>query len=546
MTTVPATIRGYPDLHEHLGALEAAGLLVRVTRPIDKDTELHPLVRWQFRGGIPEAERKAFLFESVTDPLGHRYDIPVAVGVLAANREIYRIGIGCDRLEDLAATWSQAMEHPVPPTLVEDPPCQEIVVEGDALDLPHVGLDGLPVPISTPGWDAGPYTTTSHYITRDPDTGIQNVGNYRGQVKGPRTLGMNPSLELRPGIYAHWRKHKERGTALPCAVVIGCPPAVTFAAVQKAPETMDELSLAGGLVGASINVARARTVDLLVPAEAEIVIEGYIRTDVLEPEGPVGESHGYVNLQEYNAVLEVTAITRRRRAVLTSIISQVTPSESSLIKRVAYEPMFLAHLQDIGLRQVVRVGLHEPLTNLRKVIVLQHRRGAPRTEVWRALYAAAAFQPAMGKLVVAVDEDIDPDNADAILWALSYRMRPHEDMTMLEHKSAGHGPRMPGEDSALLFDATLKSPFPPVSLPKREFMDRARVIWEELGLPKLAPEEPWFGYELGDWPAALDEQARRATEGHYFETGEGHRAARRADVAMNQDVVHEEPRGRTT
>ena len=102
---------------------------------------------------------------------------------------------------------------------------------------------------------------------------------------------------------------------------------ISYASVQKLPENLDELAVAGALAGGPINVVRAKTVDLLVPAEAEIVIEGLINTELLEPEAPFGESHGYVNLQEYNAFMEVTAITRRRHPILTSFISQVTPSE---------------------------------------------------------------------------------------------------------------------------------------------------------------------------------------------------------------------------
>src|SRR5262245_62059809 len=102
---------------------------------------------------------------------------------------------------------------------------------------------------------------------------------------------------------------------------------------------LDETAVAGALAGGPINVVRAKTVDLLVPAEAEIVVEGLINTEMLEPEAPFGESHGYVNLQEYNAFMEVTAITRRRDAILTSFVSQVTPSESSVIRRVAMEPV---------------------------------------------------------------------------------------------------------------------------------------------------------------------------------------------------------------
>src|SRR5437016_13599737 len=209
---------------------------------------------------------------------------------------------------------------------------------------------------------------------------------------------MNPSLELRPGIYNHWKKLRARGIKkLPTAVVLGAPPCVTFASVQKIPERLDEMHVAGALVGAPLNVVKARTVDLLIPAEAEIVIEGLIDTEYLEPEAPFGESHGHVNLQEFNAYMDVTCITRRRDPILTSIISQVTPSESSLIKRVALEPLFLDHLRNaLGIRGVKRVSMHEPLTNLRKVVVLIMDRNAPRTEVWRALYGAAAWNRAAG------------------------------------------------------------------------------------------------------------------------------------------------------
>ena len=531
--------RGYPDLHDHLKALEKAGLLITVKRLINKDTEMHPLVRWQFRGGIEEKDRKAFLFTNVTDSKKRKYDIPVVVGVLAANREIYRLGMGCE-LDKINETWIRAMANPIPPRIVTDAPCHEIVIKGRDLDKPGKGLDAIPVPISTPGWDNAPYTTLSQYITKDPDTGIQNMGIYRGQVKAPRRLGMNPSLELRPGIFVHWEKMKARGKKLPAAVVLGCPPCVAFTSAQKLPETLDELHVAGGLVGSPINVVKAKTVDLYVPAEAEIVIEGLIDTEYLEPEAPFGESHGHVNLQEYNAFMDITCITRRRNAILTSIISQVTPSESSLIKRVALEPLFLDHLRSkLGIQGVKRVSMHEPLTNLRKVLVVIVDRKTPPTEVWRALYGAAALLRAGGKYVIAVNEDIDPDNADALLWAMSYRANPELDLQILKHRDQGHGPRSQrngGQDASVLIDATLKEDFPPISLPKREYMERAKEIWEELGLPKLKPQAPWFGYSLGEWSEELDHAAQLAVKSEYFETGKLIAKRRRKDVKMNTEV----------
>src|ERR1700741_461406 len=121
--------RTYSDLHAHIAALEKNGLLIRVKRPINKDTEMHALVRWQFRGGIPEAERKAFLFENVTDSKGRKYDMPVAVGVLATNQKIYSGALGC-AIADIAKQWNRAENHKIEPVMVENPACQDIVYQG--------------------------------------------------------------------------------------------------------------------------------------------------------------------------------------------------------------------------------------------------------------------------------------------------------------------------------------------------------------------------------------------------------------------------------
>lgn len=539
----PQPSRGYPDLHDHVLALQRAGLLVVVDEPINKDTAMHPLVRWQYRGGIAERDRRAFLFTQPTDGKGAHYDIAVLVAGLAANPEVYRIGFGRP-LDEIGAAWVEAIAAPLEPRLVATAPCHDICIVGEALDRAGNGLDGLPVPISTPGFDNAPYLSAGHYITKDPDTGRQNVGNYRGQLKAPRRLGMNPSVELRAGIYAHWLKYKARGEPMPCAVVVGCPPVVSYAAVQKMPEALDELWVAGALAGTPINVVRAKTVDLVVPAEAEIVIEGFIDTQYLEPEAPFGESHGYVNLQEYNAFMNVTAITRRRNAILTSFISQVTPSESSVIRRVAMEPLYLHHLRSVlAIPSVLRVAMHEPLTSLYAVIGIQFARGTAETEIWRALNGASTLHRFAGKWIVAVDEDIDPQNADALLWAMSYRCQPQHDLLVVPHKHPGHGPRGPrddGETASVLINATLKGTYAPVALPRREFMEEAKLIWERLGLPALEPETPWHGYELGYWPADLERQARMAAASDYFSLGRDMSNRRRSDVAMNTPVGRDE------
>ena len=531
--------RGYRDFQEHLAALDAAGLLVTIDEPVNKDTELHPLVRWQFRGGIAEADRRAFLFTNVTDSRGRSFDIPVVVGALAANQEIYRIGLNVP-LAEIGALWTRAMGNPIPPKMVTDAPCQEVVITGDGLLGEDHGLDALPVPISTPGYDAAPYFTATTVVTRDPETGVQNMGTYRAGLKASNRLAVRMASRTGgAGGYLHWLKYKERGEAtMPCAVVVGAPPVVAYLGPQKLSPTRDEVEVAGALAGAPINMVQCKTLDLMVPAEAEMVIEGLVDVEYLEPEAPFGESHGHIALEDYNMILEVTAITMKAKPVLASIISQVTPSESSVIKRVAYEPMFLAHLRDtLGIGGVKRVVLHEPLTNIRKVIFVVMERGVARTEVWRALYGTASLRADCGKYVIAVNDDIDPTNGDAVFWALAYRANVLADVEVLHHRPRGHGPKTGAmdEDGSLLIDATLKSDMPPLALPKREFMEGARVLWEKLGLAPLAAEQPWHGYDMGDWCEAWDQAAKRAVAGDYAESG------RRTAQRRVKDVIPETP-----
>jgi UbiD family decarboxylase len=510
------------DFQAHLAALEANGLLRRIDRPIDKDAELHPLVRWQFQGGLPEGERRAFLFTNVVDGRGRRYDIPVAVGALAASPRIYALGMGCP-VEDIGAAWMRAIAHPIPPVAVSSPRCQEVVIRGDELHRPDGGLKLLPVPVSTPGFDAAPYLTATLCITRDPDTGVANMGTYRAALKATDRLGVRMASRIGgAGGYLHWKKYRARKQPMPCAIVIGCAPVVAFTGPQKLAVDQDEMAVAGALAGAPIRIAKAATVDLMVPADAEIVIEGLIDPELLEPEGPFGESHGHVALEDFNMSMQVTAITRKRAPVFVSIISQVTPSESSVMKKVAYEPLFLAHLRDqLEIRGIRRVHMHEPLTNIRKAIFLQFAAATPRSEVWRGLTGAATLRADCGKIVVAVSEDIDPANVDAVLWSLAYRANPAEDVHIGPRRSGGHGPKSGADagDSTLLIDATLKHAMPPLALPARAFMERARVIWEELGLPRLSPQPPWHGYALGDWAEVWDVYARRAVTGEWETSG---------------------------
>ncbi|MGB9295078.1 MAG: UbiD family decarboxylase, partial [Pseudolabrys sp.] len=239
MTTAP---RSYPDLHDHLAALEARGLLRRIDRQIDKDAELHPLVRWQFVGGIDEAQRKAFLFTNITDGLGRHYDVPVVVGAIAANPDIYSVGMQAP-ISEIQAKWDHAIANPVEPRLVNEAVCHEVVIEGEALKGAGSGLDRLPIPISTPGFDSAPTLTATNVITRDPETGVQNMGTYRAALKAPDRLVVRMATRVGgAGGYQHYLKYQKRQEPMPCAIVLGCPPFVAFMGPQKLPIGVDEIT----------------------------------------------------------------------------------------------------------------------------------------------------------------------------------------------------------------------------------------------------------------------------------------------------------------
>ena len=521
-----ATRRGYyRDFRAHLKALEERGKLLRIQREINKDTELMPLVRWQFRG-LEERDRKAFMFENVVDAKERRYTMAVTVGTLAATTEIYAIGMMCEP-DEIHERWARAQLHPVEPIQVNQAPSQEIVWQGQDLLNGH-GLDMIPVPISTPGFDNAPYLTSANWITKDIDTGIYNIGNYRSQIKSAnRTGGLFTSQHMGQ----HWRKCKAKGKRLEACIAIGVVPSIAYAATAKIPYDFDEYRLAGGLAGAPVEVIRAKTVDLLVPATAEIIIEGTIPTDAVEPEGPFGEYPGYMGHRTMSPFLEVSCITHRRDAIYTALMSQFPPSESSKIKHTGTEKIiykFLRH--DSGNSAVLAVALHDEVSGSGQAYCVIKMRGATKADAWRALNASAGFTGSYAKICVAVDEDIDIHDPAMVNWAICFNVRPEEDVAIAKGKSPGLDPSAhpPGMESlavrmasigALLINAVRPWAYTPVSLPKKEFMERSKKIWEELELPPLKPRMPWYGYSLGAWTDEDEREAELAVKGDYFATG---------------------------
>ena len=518
----------HKDLRAHIEALEKADLLWRIKSPVIKETELTPLVRWQYRG-LAEEERRAFLFENVIDIKGRKYDIPVLVGALAGSTKIYAAGMMC-KPDEIGARWEQALLAPIPPKLVASGPVHEEVHTGS--DLKEEGLAEFPFPIDTPGFDGIQRSTATFVFSKDPETGAVNIGNYSAMVaaKDRMHLGIAPTQH----IITQMKKAQKMGKPFQVAVVIGADPVIGYVAVSKAPYGHNEMAVACGLAGKALETVKCKTIDIEVPATAEIVIEGEVTMEYMEANtGSFGEYCGYMAEERFNTVMHVTAITHRKNPILMMIISQMPPSESSKIRQIAYEQnlfKFLKH--DCDLPSVSKVAFHESSGSW-QYCVIQLNMNHP-SQARQALHAAAGFEATIGKILIAVDDDIDPHSPDSVNWALSFRMQPHRDVEIIDGRvcildpsSAAPGtPKAeafypkPSGGSAMLIDATRKWDYPPVALPRREYMERAREIWEAEGLPRLKPVAPWYGYELGYWPDKYREAADLNLKGEVFKLGE--------------------------
>jgi 4-hydroxy-3-polyprenylbenzoate decarboxylase len=513
----------YTDLRAYIDELNRRGLLHVVDETVCKDTEIVPLVRLQFRG-LPEEKRKAFWFRNVTDARGRTYEGSVVLGALGSSRAIYGAALGTGA-DGIAAAWARAHGHHLAPRVVgrENAPVKEVSLRAPNLEG---GADRFPHLISTPGFDPAPFITAGVWVTRDPENGAYNLGIYRGMIKGETRIGCATDVPTQH-LAIQWEKARRMGRPLEAALFIGGPPALPLAAASKVPYGVDEYGLAGALNGAPIEVVQAETFDALVPAAAEIVIEGRIRTDTLEPEAPFGEASGYLGPRKMEKIFEVTAITHRERPIYQGIVSEFPPSESTVIRKCAFDAIYLNHLKHAcNIPSVTKVACHEA-ASCNMMFVIQLDRPA-LGQPWQALRAAAAFDSSLGKIFIAVDSDIDPDSMDAVLWALSYSMQPHRDVEIVRGKVPRLDPSVtPGADedypdgrgaSAMLINACREHPYLPVSLPRRDFMEKALARWKALSLPPLDLKSPWHGYPLSAWTAENAEEAELAVTGRYFET----------------------------
>jgi len=396
---------GRPSLRSFLATLPRSEVL-RVTGEVDLDFQPTALVL--------ELERRRESPVVVIDrPRG--FDLPVVANLFASRARIARM-VGAEP-GGFNARWNEAMAKPIPPAIVADGPVQQIVVTGADIDA------GL-LPISRHfSDDAGRYIGSGVLICKDPDTGVRNLSYQRMQLKGPNRFGA--SLHSRGHIWEHLQRAEARGHDLEVAVVIGMHPAINLAAAAKVAMEVDELDIAGTLLGEPVPLVKCRTIDVEVPADAEYVLEGRLLAGVHEDEGPYGEYTGYSTYRSTRNVFEVSAITRRRRPIFHDIIPGYS-AEHLLLGRAARE----AH---------VFLRLKEMVPNLK---ALNYPKSGTHFHAYLSLHKTAegqarqALMLLMGldsyvKLAVAVDDDVDVFSEEEVLWAMATRFQADTDMFMV-------------------------------------------------------------------------------------------------------------------
>ena len=412
----PSGTGKYRDVREYLEELDRRGLLRRVSRPVNKDTQVMPLVRWQFRGLEPE-QRTGWLFENVTDSRQRSFDAQMAVAIVGASPQVYAAAMGVDSPDEIAAKWVECLENPISPVTVAaaDAPIKENIITGDDI-VSSGGIDALPVPVVNPGTDSSAYFSAPIWIAKDPETGIYNAGTYRVMLKAAdRTGVLMMSGQDERGF---WEKARRLGKPLEAVLILTPPPSLSLCAVDKM--NISEYDAAGALNGAPLELVQAETVDLLIPARAEIAIEGRVRTDILEMEGPFGEFGGYVGAEDYQMIFEVTAITHRNKPILQAFISEMPPSESSCLRKFGWEGFLEGELRTKA-PNMRKVSILEMSGSANIVVIEFHRPVAG--EVWNTLRAAASSRNfAAWKWVIGVDDDIDSNDLQSVMWALSWRV----------------------------------------------------------------------------------------------------------------------------
>jgi 2,5-furandicarboxylate decarboxylase 1 len=470
----------FESLRDLLGHLEQIGALQRVKQKVDKDWEIACITRLVM--SMPPEKRYALLFENIDG-----FETPVATNTLGASRALYAVALGVasrngqiDK-EAIHTKWTQALANPLKPIVVPTGPCKENILKGK-----DVNLLKFPVPTWTPDQDGGAYLSAGSVIQKDPETGIQNAGVYRGMIKRADRIGVLVQPAKHSGVIM--QKYEAANKPMPIAIVVGPPPYVGMTSVGRVPYGVDELAVAGGLAGRPIEITKCETVDLFVPAHSEMVIEGIVQPGIREAEGPFGEFYGHMGPVAQSPIIEVSAITYRNGTIHQGFQEQMPPSEGSCIKDIAMESILLGALRQNGIAGVLDVYVHPISCQSHVVVKIKPQFPSHAKAVFAGCWAA---YPNRAKQIIVVEDDCDIYNDDDVQWHVATRVQPDRDLTIWE-KGTGLplDPSMPKQmaiySGKVGIDATRKHAYPPRSLPPAGMLADTRAKWSGYGLPPLS------------------------------------------------------------
>ncbi len=437
----------YGDLRQFLNVLDKQGRLHRVSREVDKSWEVAAICRHLFQT-VSGSRRPALMFENIGGST-----LPLLTNALGGSREIYALGLEC-REDEIAEKWQQALRSPLAPRFVDHGPCKEVILKKNELDLTLFPFPGL-----TSGEKPEPAMIAPFVCTKDPDTGNINLGSFRMQA-GNRKNAKSAKKE-----------------PIPCAVVIGAEPAVGIVSASELPYGAEKYGVMGGLRGEALDLVRCETMDLAVPATAEIIIEGEIPPNGEQPTG-------YRAFPENHLNLNVTCITHRKNPICQAFVDQMPPSEITCIQQVNREMILLNQLRSLGLPVK---DVHFPESGASSGMMAISMTKQFPGQVNQVMNAAWAFAKNLGKFTIVVDEDIDIRDMFDLEWAMSFRVQPAKDCSIVRDMPAQAPLSVPSDypsrrmSSKIAIDATRKHAYPPIALPPKEHLEYVDRNWSKYG-----------------------------------------------------------------
>lgn len=444
----------YPDLRAFIDKLDKQGLLKKITAEVDAHLEITEIT-----DRVSKQNGPALLFENVKG-----YNMPVLTNAFGSLSRM-QLALEVDSLDQIGDELTKIIQPPeLPATLmdklrtlpklaqlasflpkhVRTGPCKEVVIK----DKPS--LAQLPVLYCWPE-DGGPFITLPLVFTKDPVTGRRNVGMYRMQVFDHQTTGMH--WHIHKDAAEHYRK---KGGQMPVAIAIGADPATIYAATAPMPHGIDEILLAGFLRKEPVELVKCETVDLEVPARAEIILEGYVDPAETRLEGPFGDHTGYYSLADQYPVFHLTCVTQRKNPVYPATIVGRPPMEDAYLGK-ATERIFLP-LMRMQLPEVVDMNM-PPEGVFHNCVLVSIRKNYPgqAKKVMCALWGMGLMM--LAKLIIIVDADVDVQNTSEVMWRVFNNIDPRRDVLIVDGPldALDHSSPLPHYGSKMGVDATVKT-----------------------------------------------------------------------------------------